>query len=160
MSRSSLEYKNSARSSALHYFLVIFGGGFAFFAASTLSVTGECLEFLCQQRLAWLALILGALFGLGGLYALIFNWQWGSRIDFSTNELIWWEGYPPVQVHRIALGRIATIVIDDSFENRRIFLLDDREEPLKFSSQCVPANDSEWARKIQEAYPHIQIIEK
>ena len=100
---------------------------------------------------------MGSVFMLGGFVAIIYNWQWGSKVDLEKGSLFWWESFPPIKEKEIPLQEISCIRVEQNLDSPRITLLDKNLLPLPFSSQCVPYPYAEWAEELKKIAPHIKI---
>jgi hypothetical protein len=141
-----LEYRRTARR---HWM---------FYAATNAGLVLAIAAF--RIDLAWVratAITVGLILFFGGLLSIIRNWQVGSRVDFETHQLIWWEGYPPSDEHHISLERIRSIRLDDESGQRHLKLLDIDDQPIPFSSRCVPLQKETWARSLIANFPHITL---
>ncbi len=159
MTNLNMEYHKTARTSPLFYILVVMGSIFVI-GGVTLDPVKSCVEYACPLWLRGLAVGLGLLFGLGGLNAIIRNFQYGSRLDLERRALVWWEGVPPITENAILMDSVKAIVIDSSLDNNKVFLLDANEKHIPFSDQCIPHPYEKWADRVKQAFPHVTVREK
>ncbi len=154
-----MAYRKSARNHYLHYLLMACGAVFAVLIL-LIEPSKHCIEYACPLWLRSLGIGLGALFALGAAYAIARDWQWGSRIDFEKKELIWWEGYAPVNERRIPVETIASIRIEDSTGDSVLSLRDANGARIPFPGECAPWPWLDWAKEVAAAFPHIKIEDK
>ena len=153
------EYRKYSRRYWLHYLLVAAGALFMYLAWNFGSQP-ECNEHNCPSWIRYLAGIVGFLFSVGGGMAILRKWQWGSRVDLQTQELIWWASYPPVVETRIPMQKIGTISIDGQLGDTVLRLLDQNGDRIHFPQECAPWPLIDWARELQNHFPHLEITEK
>jgi len=144
-----------ARRSARFYLLIAAG---ALFLWAPLAVSPEvhCVEYPCPVWLRAVIFGLGALFGGGALLAVIRGIEWGSRLDESTGEIVWFHGPPGVAEHRIAVARIGRIEVLGG-DSVRLILHDAEGRPIPMPTECARPPTAEWAAEIGRRYPHIRI---
>ncbi len=157
--KSLLEYHQNARTSPLHYIILAMGLIFVFSAIS-IDPAKHCVEYPCPLWLRGLGGGIGALFALGAFNALLRGFEWGSRVDISRRELIWWEGVLPVQERVIPVDEINVIEIDSSFDDTKLSLFDSQGKRIHLSKQCIPSRYNEWAHQVSQMFPHITVKEK
>ncbi len=159
MKNSSMEYRKTARTSPLFYILIVMGSIFVI-GGITLDPVKSCMEYPCPLWLRGLAIGLGLLFAVGGLSAVIRDFQYGSRLDVKKRALTWWEGVPPIKENIILMDSVSTILVDSDSDSATIHLLDSQGRHIHISNQCIPYPYATWASHIRELFPHITMQEK
>ncbi|CAN5574382.1 hypothetical protein BH10BDE1_BH10BDE1_32840 [soil metagenome] len=151
-----VEYRRTARRHWIFYAVASLGAVLAI-APFFLNGPTSCAGFECQNWLRGSAIALGLLCFFGGALTIARNWQFGSRVDFGTHELIWWEGYPPSDEQRISIDRIQMVRVESGVDDGSLKLIDAEGETLKFSGRCVPQPWPLWAEKMNANFPHIAV---
>lgn len=154
MNNSSMEYLKTARTSPLFYILIVMGSIFII-GGITLDPVKSCVEYACPLWLRGLVVGLGLLFGVGGLSAILRNFQYGSRLDMEKRTLTWWEGVPPIKENIILLDSVSAILVDSDSDSTTIHLLDSQGRHIHISNQCIPHPYETWAARVRELFPHI-----
>lgn len=143
-------YRQRARTTPLYYVLVAVGLLLMFTAFMGQS----------SQDSPWIGRVvggLGALFGLGALYALLRDWQVGSFVDPLRKTLQWWASYPPVQVQVIPLAELGRIRLSESSDGSTLTLFDRKGRRVSFPAECAPRPWVAWAAALQELDPAIDV---
>ncbi len=159
MKKPNMEYRKTARTSPLFYILVVMGAIFVI-GGFTLDPVKSCAVYDCPLWLRGLVVGFGFLFGLGGLSAIIRNFQYGSRLDMERHALLWWEGVPPITENIIPMDTVKTIVIEADSDNSKVYLLDVEENRIRLSGQCIPYPYKTWAEGVKQSFPHLTVREK
>lgn len=158
MMTTGWEYRQQARTSPLFYLILVVG---VIFTASGVAIdpSQSCVEYPCPFWLRALVTLIGILFATGAIFAIVRGFQYGSRVDVARGALVWWEGVPPIREHLIPLDKIARIEIDNDAEDS-LGLFDAQGRRLKLSARCVPYPHGPWARRLVDAFPHIDVVEE
>lgn len=112
----------------------------------------------CNSWVVYIARAMGGFFALSGISLLIGNHPRGSGIDKATGELVWWYGRAE-GLHRHLLSNISRIRIDlDSESADEIHIFDKAGDRIAFQgSEAVPWPTEDWAKRIIERYPNIEL---
>jgi len=155
---AALSVRKTGRTSLMFYALAGVGTIFVI-AAISLDPAQSCTEYPCPLWLRSVAGGLGALFGFGGLAAIVKNYQFGSRVDLDTGTLYWWECYPPIVERPIDLARIARIEIEPGSDQVPVRLFDQTGNRVPISAQCLPWPYHRWAERLKQRFPHLRIVD-
>lgn len=158
MDNLDLLYAKTARRDPLNWAMLIMGLivawlGFQADPQFSCDESGNCNSWLVHIVRA-----LGALFALAGIALLIGNHPRGSGVDVQAGELVWWYGSAE-KPSRHPLADISRIRLDFDSENYdEIHLYDSAGERLPFTGpQVTPWNIEDWATRLIERYPHIEL---
>jgi hypothetical protein len=148
------EYRRRARWSFVPYALIVMGLIFAslFFM---LEPARDCIEEPCPFWLRAAGSGLGLLFASGGLNALWRDWQWGSRVE--ADALVWWNGPPPVQEHRLPIERIATLRYRSWTDSTDIDFLGADGKKIYVPADCLPSPLEQWATAFVARFPQVTL---
>jgi hypothetical protein len=147
-------YTAHARATWWMYTLVIAGAVFVV-APLLLSPETDCREVPCPVWVRTIVFAIGVLMGGGALLALVRKVGWGSRVDFKSNDIVWWYGAQPAKEKRIAIGSIGRIRVEGG-EGVTLWLYDRNGRKIFLPTECVRA-PVEWAAALGARFPSIQV---
>lgn len=149
-------YERSARRSRRFYLLTLLGAAFAL-TPVFVKPPRDCVAWPCDGWLHLGTTALGLLFCLVAVRALRRNDEWGSRIDLGEQAIVWRSGPQPAPEHRIALGDIASVKLDEAGESLGLWLKDRDGAVLPLPTECVPRPAADWVAALTRAAPHIRL---
>ena len=95
------------------------------------------------------------LMGGGALLAILRKFGWGSRIDFKSNDIVWWYGAPTAKERRIAIASIGRIRVEHD-DSVTLWLYDRNGRKIFLPTECV-RSPVEWAAALGARFPSIQV---
>jgi hypothetical protein len=147
-------YAAHARATWYMYTLVIAGAVFVV-APLLLSPETDCREVPCPVWVRTIVFAIGALMGGGALLAIVRKFGWGSRVDFKSNDIVWWYGTPAAKQRRIAIASIGRIRVDEG-EGVTLRLYDRNGGKIFLPTECV-LSPVEWATAMGVRFPSIRV---
>ena len=147
-------YTAHARATWYMYTLVIAGAVFIV-APLLLSPERDCREVSCPVWVRTIVFSIGAVMGGGALLAIVRKFGWGSRIDFKSNDIVWWYGPPTAKERRIAIASIGRIRVEQD-DSVTLWLYDRNGRKIFLPTECV-RSPVQWAAAIGARFPSIQV---
>ena len=155
-----LQYSKSARSDWQTYLALLVGVVFTY-AGATIDPASNC-DASGQSCAPWLVYVA---FGVGLLAIAVAvgllgaNRRWGSRLDLSQRELVWWDTAVSEDLQHIALDAVGRIRVERPSESRDFLCFYDTQGALiRFTDKHVFAcNVQDWAHELATHFPHITV---
>ena len=91
-----------------------------------------------------------------GIWPLVANHSFGSRIDCEHRELVWWLGSGKLKEHRTAIDGIAVVERIQDTETDDLTLYDGEGRKISFDTRCI-ADMTRWAEAFTRIFPAIRL---
>lgn len=91
-----------------------------------------------------------------GIWPLVADYSFGSRIDIDRWELIWWHGARRIKMNRARMDNIQVVKRILDSETDELSLYDLQGHKISFDSRCV-GDKSRWADALVATFPAIRL---